>query len=389
VIELRHEFNRPLAVTFVDFKAAFDSVDRERMYAALESIGIPGKLTRLMRALYDGSLSMVRSGKETSEAFEVETGVKQGALLSPVIFITVLDCILRIALDDLPGVKVATGFKITDLDFADDIALLAGSTADMQSMMDSLDHVAASFGLQISAEKTKVMFNRACQPTPICLRGTPLAVVDKFCYLGSVISMDGDGSPEVMSRIAKAENAFTMLNASLWSNHHISLRTKLKVYYASVRPVLFYACETWPLKAANISRLQAFEFRCWRRILNITYLDRITNAEVVDRVAPKYLCSIEIMRRRLNYLGHVLRRGQSFLPKICLLQKPGASWKRPVGGTRTTWQRTVFKDLSSLKLQRVYPRWREDWKLITEDLAKDRRQWNLLVEQASGAGHPV
>jgi hypothetical protein len=377
---------------FVDFKKAFDSIDQDRMCIILEAQGFPDKVIALVKLLYKGAMSCVRVRGDTSEYFEVKTGVKQGALLSPVLFILVLDHILHQmeSQADVQGLEIDNALRLVDLDYADDLALLTSSTTEMQRLLDCLDDAATRVGLVISAEKTKIMANEAAISAgyyaPVQYRGTDLQLVDTFCYLGSIISMNGDGAPEISTRIAKAEGAFALLSGCLWSNDRISLATKLSIYYASVRPVLLYGCETWPLRAADLNRLQSFEHRCWRRILRISYLDHVSNADVQHRIRPRRLCSQEIKHRRLTYCGHVLRRDHDFIPRRCLMEKPKPVWKRPPGGVRMNWQRTVQNDLQPLKLPRVYADWKTDWRYILNEIAQDRNQWRTMVNNLMKSG---
>jgi hypothetical protein len=383
IIELRKEFKRPLFATFVDFKAAFDSVDRSRMYEILRtSLGLPVKIVELIREMYCGSTNVVRVGSNVTADFQVVTGVKQGALLSPVLFNVALDETIRAAMVGCDGIWLDRNGGLTDLDYADDLVVLAESHTEMQRMIDRLDACASAVGLVISKEKTQTMRLLDGPEGPITLKGSPLAMVSQFCYLGSTITMDGSSEAEIQSRIAKASSAFDKLNERLWSVPEIQLSTKLRVYFASIRPVLLYACETWPMKIEEERRLQAFEFRCWRRLLNISYEDHVSNDAVASKIRPPTLCTTALQKRRLDYLGHLLRRSDSFLPKRALLATPPADWKRPPGGVRNSWQRTVQRDLSSLAMQRVYRTWNKDWKNILMDICADRQQWSLMVSNA-------
>jgi hypothetical protein len=133
------------------------------------------------------------------------------------------------------------------------------------------------------------------------------------------------------------------------------------------------------LKVEDARRLQAFEFRCWRRMLNIDPLDRVTNVDIHRRVSSPPLCADEIRRRRLTYLGHVLRRPEAYPARRALLMDPSPHWKRPRGGTRLSWRKTVLKDISATKPQHVYPRWDSLWREIIASI--DRPQWNSWVDR--------
>jgi hypothetical protein len=157
---------------------------------------------------------------------------------------------------------------------------------------------------------------------------------------------------------------------------------KVKVYNSAVRSVLLYGCETWPLKVQDIARLQAFEYRCWRQFLGISPLDLVSNNEVIARIKPKTLCSAEVTRRRLMFLGHILRRPDTFIPKRCLLTKPEEGWRRRPGGQRINWRRTVYKDVNTPQIRRAYgsSAWESNWVTILEHTAQDRSQWKIMTK---------
>ena len=92
--------NIPLFITFIDFKKAFDSIDREMMFAILRHYGIPSQIVDAIRVLYDSSSSRVFVDGELSEEFRITTGVLQGDVLAPFLFIIVIDYLSRQAEGD-------------------------------------------------------------------------------------------------------------------------------------------------------------------------------------------------------------------------------------------------------------------------------------------------
>ena len=101
-----------------------------------------------------------------------------------------------------------------------------------------------------------------------------LGTVTSFKYLGAVVSDDGS-KPEVLSRIAQATAALTKLKP-IWRDNNISLGSKVKLMRSLVISIFLYACESWTLTAELEKRTQAFEMRCYRRLLNISYKDLVT-----------------------------------------------------------------------------------------------------------------
>ena len=153
---------------------------------------------------------------------------------------------------------------------------------ELEALVESLDKTCTSYKMEISAEKTKLMTNSAnCIKREIKVKGQKLGTVTSFKYLGAVVTDDGS-KPEVLSRIAQATAALTKLKP-IWRDNNISLGSKVKLMRSLVISIFLYACESWTLTAELEKRTQAFEMRCYRRLLNISYKDHVTNEEVRER----------------------------------------------------------------------------------------------------------
>ena len=145
--------------------------------------------------------------------------------------------------------------------------------------MSRLDNTSASYGMEISAEKTKLMTNNTNGINKkITVNGHRLETVSKFKYLGSVITDEGS-KPEINSRIAQTTAAMTRLK-TIWKDKNITLRSKIRLMRSLVVSIFLYACETWTLTAELQRRVQAMEMSCYRKILCILYKDHLTNKEI-------------------------------------------------------------------------------------------------------------
>ena len=157
LLQHRHEFRRKTLACFVDFSAAFDSIHRDSMYQILDSVGVGRPLVRAIMSLYKKTTSKVKVYNACTDSFDIVSGVRQGSILSPLLFNIVICWVLDKALENQEGITVfPAGRRIHDLAFADDIALLAETEESLQSMVNSVESVAATVGLKINAEKTKV-----------------------------------------------------------------------------------------------------------------------------------------------------------------------------------------------------------------------------------------
>jgi hypothetical protein len=191
--------NLSLVATFVDFKKAFDSVNRTRLFEILKLYGVPDKLIDAIKKLYDRSKAVVYINGQTSESFDVSTGVLQGDVLAPFLFILVMDYVLgkserQFGFEYKPKRSIRNPAKrISDLDFADDIVLLENNIKLANEQLEQLRVEAAKVGLIINEKKTEVMtFNcdhKSWKPGKkgeVYLNDIELKRVDDFKYLGNL-----------------------------------------------------------------------------------------------------------------------------------------------------------------------------------------------------------
>ena len=249
------EFQCNLYLTFVDYTAAFDSVFRDKIWELLNATGIPSKLANLIRAQYDGFQCRVLHNNRLSEPFSPESGVRQGCLLSPLLFLLVIDNVLRNALNSgRRGIQWTLNSHLEDLDYADDICLLSTKRSDMQSKLDDLVADSAKVGLKVNTGKTKAIEIRGQANNPFVVEHENVEFVDKFCYLGSVIAMKDSAKADIEHRIGKATAAFAQLR-KIWKSSIISTKTKINIFKSNVLSVLLYSCETWLTTVALNSKL--------------------------------------------------------------------------------------------------------------------------------------
>jgi hypothetical protein len=384
LLEQRHSYRKGTIAIFLDFKGAFDSVDRTSLFGVLSSKGIPQKYVNILQALYSHTTGQVRVYGELSDKFETTSGVRQGCPISPFLFNFVIDVIMEECLRESGnlGIQVLPGDRLLDLDYADDIVLLFDSFGQAQVTLDRLSGIIRAFGMSFAPSKCKVMLQDIAPDVNLVLQNQELQVVDKFIYLGSCINNSGTLSDEVDARISKARLTFRGLN-HLWRHKGISLRVKGRVYSTTVRAVLLYGCETWTLRSEDLRCLQVFGNRCLRSIAGIGWSQRIRNEVVRNRVLGStstldghiYLC-------KLRWLGHVLRMPATRLPRRILFSEPSPEWRKARGGQSMTWQRQmkeVTKSLGSVGSARLCgwgPRDSSNqWLFTLDDMAQNRAQW--------------
>ena len=335
---LQHQ--QTLYHVFIDFKKAFDRVWHAALWATMRKYNISANLGRTIEQLYDKATSAVQMNGSIGEWFRTTVGVRQGCLLSPTLFNIFLERIMSDALEEHDGKVSIGGRNITSLRFADDIDALAEEEQELEALVESLDKTCTRYKMEISAEKTKLMTNSANGiQREIKVKGQKLGTVTSFKYLGAVVSDDGS-KPEVRSRIAQATAALTKLKP-IWRDNNISLGSKVKLMRSLVSSIFLYACESWTLTAELEKRTQAFEMRCYRRLLNISYKDHVTNEEVRRKIQAAIGEYDELLtlvkKRKLRWFGHVSR--SSGLAKTIL--QGTVKGKRKRGRQKKRWEDNI------------------------------------------------
>ena len=385
ILEHRFKHQQETIQIFIDFITAFDSVHRDAICEAMREDSVPEKIINLLKAYYAGTKARVRVDGDLSDLVLIEEGVRQGCVLSPYLFNFVIDWILRV-LDKYKGVAVSPSFSVTDLDYADDVDMLAESVAEAQAMINDMAVKELSTGLQISLPKTKSMQTEWMDETPVALNGNQIEDVQSFKYLASMVNPAGESSEEIQSRISSAWSVFLQLRKYLWKRSELSLRTKLRVYEAMVLSVLLYGCEKWSLKAAEALSLNIFNHKCLRYILGIRLSDRISNEEVRRRCGDRPLVSDIVKHRRLRWFGHTMRRPDDHISKKCLKCLPLPAWKKRAGGQKKTWLATVKSDLEPIGGFRKYSRRMDrQWLELVEPATLEQNLWKETCRHLLGA----
>ena len=263
--------NIQATLIFVDFTKAFDSIHRGKIEQIQLAYGITKETVAAITILYSNNKVKVRSPDGHREYFNIVAGVLQGDSLAPYLFIICLDYVLRTSIDKIRG----HGFKmtkkrsrmypaktITDADYADDIAILANTPNQTDTLLHSLERAATGIGHHVNAHKTQYMCYNQTGDISTQDR-TSLKLVDKFTYLGSSVSStekDSDTRPT---------NAWTAIDklSIIWKSD-LTDKMKRSFFQAAVVSILLYGCTTWTLTKRLEKKLDGNYTRMLRAILN-------------------------------------------------------------------------------------------------------------------------
>jgi hypothetical protein len=249
----------------------------EESCGKLSEYGIPPTILNLIKEMYKGFRCKVpREGKFT-ESFIINTGERQGCFLSPILFLLVIDRIMRKTLDGRKrGIQWIMRERLEDLEFAADTCLLAQRLTNMKEKLKRLQGEAQLTVLNINVKKTKEMRANVTTTTEkLSIDGKEIDQVDFFTYLGSIMT----GGEDVRLQIRRANGAFIQLYP-IWKSKIISKKNYISIFNTNIKSVLLYACETWKVIQQISKRMQVFMNCSLHCILNLQWPDILSNEDL-------------------------------------------------------------------------------------------------------------
>ena len=192
---------------------------------------------------------------------------------------------------------------------------MAESEEELKSLLMKVKEESEKVGLNLNIQKTKIMASGPI--TSWQIDGETVETVSDFILVGSKITADGDCSHEIKRRLLLGRKVMTKLD-SILKRRDITLPTKVHLVKAMVFPVVMYGCESWTIKKAEGRRIDAFELWCWRRLLRVPWTARRSNQSILKEISPEYLLEGLMLKLKLQYFGHLIRRADSFEKSLML-----------------------------------------------------------------------
>lgn len=364
LMEKNWEYGKDLVMTFIDIEKAYDSVPREKVWETMVKKRLGREMLEMVQAMYNNCVSRVLTPVGKTEWFRNKTGLRQGSVLSPLLFIMVMDEIVK-------KTKEAYGDKeMKILLFADDVVIWGKNSKEVQEQLDVLNENIEKYGMKISTDKSKTMVmsrgERQGKGT-VKIGSQSLEIVDSFKYLGSELMQNARLDMEISRRVQQSNAFYQSVRKLVWSKE-VPRKSKELMYKLYYVPILIYAAESWTLTSRQESRIQASEMKFLRSMIGKTRKDRMRNEDVRNEVGIGKLTE-RIEKSKLRWFGHVKRMEENRIPRQMLEAK--LEGKRPRGRPRTRWIESVK---SSIKKRNL------DWdKIVEEEWWKERGRWRSAI----------
>ena len=374
--EIRRKAGVSLYMCFIDFQKAYDTVDRTLLWQVLTRIGVPPQILAVIQQFHDGMRACVRPDNGVcSDRFEVEQGLRQGYVLSPLLFNIFFAAVLTVVLQrfsekpailaDLVhlkepptsmGPKPAMGYvrcAVLGMLYAHDACIVTRSPQGLVKMMEVIVEVCPAFALTVSARKTDTM----CMPPPRTPRtmvqvetaGQPYKQVQSFTYLGGAVTEVPDMSVEIAKRTRVCWMRIRRYLQELYDQPKVALSLKTRMVKAEALEALLYGCSTWTLCQEHYAKLRTVHHRVLLRIIG-------AQRKRPDHRMTSYNHDLEITgcesimtalrtRRLFLWAGAVLRMSGGRLPKRIVFGNLEGAVRRGWNGKEKEWTDCVQSDI--------------------------------------------
>ena len=240
-----------LHISFIDFRKAFDSIWHEGLFLKLLKNEIGGPFYQVLKSMYNKSTSMIKLNGGLTSKFRIQSGVRQGDILSPLLFNIFINDIVKEFHDTQCHAPSLIDQNIGCLLYADDLIIMSTTQHGLQYSLDKLAQYCTKWKLQVNLSKSKLMCMSKSRKMPTIdgqIFGNRLEQVQSYPYLGVELSWNGTFRTAEKTMTSKAQKAMFKLRTLLYGSD-IKPSISLKLFDQLVKPVCLYGSEIWIMDA--------------------------------------------------------------------------------------------------------------------------------------------
>ena len=381
-------------LVLLDWEKAFDKVRHDKLIEALERMGLPPKITTIIKNCYKKASFYTSMDGKSSGWKKQSTGIRQGCPLSPYLFIVLMTVMFHDIHENDKQKMTRQRIKGTQADeviYADDTICIGQSERAINRLLKTIEEEGAKYGMILNKGKCEMV---GCGKLQKIKFGDGSKVNRKYeaKYLGCMLNEKGDASKEIQTRIASCNG--TLQKMHMFFRHgDCTERTKMTVFDAVIRSKLMYGLESTALKSSILKQLDAFQMKGIRKIMRLpsSYADReMTNERALkiahDRINKSHGKQIQIKRlsvlhreRRITTLAKLIKMKEQDPAASVTMDSsfiPHDHGVRRKGRPRIKWLDTTLEDM-----------W-EDMKQDNQDIRgsilnlRNPRHRHLLEEEA-------
>ena len=289
VLARRRLENKATYLMFVDMSKAYDRVWRAGLLYKLAELGVKGKMLRVLQELYRRTTAVVRVNGESSDEFELEVGVRQGDVLSPLLFDAFINDLVSPLKKAGGGVSVPGGATVRESPFcaqldkffallwADDVVFVGETVDQLRLALRVLDDWCQTWGMAVNAAKCGLMEVSPCplaattlaqevEREPFAVQGERIPVVTVYKYLGVHLTPDLLWTTEIHERTKKVRDAI-FAHARVLRNPSLAVSVRRHVLVTKILPVALYASEFWGTDVKACAPVEAMVATAYRMVL--------------------------------------------------------------------------------------------------------------------------
>ena len=267
-----HKEGKRIYSCFVDFAKAFDTIPRDILFKKLSKCGIRGRFFNIIKNIYTSDKACVKISNKYTEVFGINQGVRQGCVLSPLLFNIFLADLAK-NLDSVKGKVKVNDSEISALFWADDILILSDSEAGLREMIRTLGEYSVQNKMEINTDKTKVMiFNKTGRllRRSYYINGIQLENVRSYKYLGFVLTPSGEINTGLHDLRDRALKAFMKLKNDLGTSFNQDVLTTLSLVDTMIKLILLYNSDFWgSMKLPKSNPIETLDMMMYKTLLGV------------------------------------------------------------------------------------------------------------------------